>query len=241
MSTNRSLCSTSRIACCSWALRARGCRRWRCGIGAGRSGGGLLQLALLGLKAGDLLGPRVTALAAARHRQPGQRARITRLAPLHDMAGVQALAAQQRPLRPLRGGVVLGQDLQLVLGRERPPLRLLGHLGIAMFRSSVIHPPRVYDPGRPKQCGHLASHSGNLSIPALGSLIVSGRLPQMRLAEKGNRVGTVGQLRLSSKLLRTDCPDWLGWRVNQSHHCCAFGPRGRRRGLWFAEPPLSGG
>ena len=35
MSTNRSLGSTSRIACCSWALRARGCRRWRCGIGAG--------------------------------------------------------------------------------------------------------------------------------------------------------------------------------------------------------------
>src|ERR1700741_2505808 len=138
--------------------------------------------------------PRVTALAAARHRQPGQRARITRLAPLHDMAGVQALAAQQRPLRPLRGGVVLGQDLQLVLGRERPPLRPLGHLGIATFRSSVIHPPRVYDPGRSKQRAHLACHSGNLSIPALGSLIVSGRVPQVSLTE---RVSTVSGLGLS--------------------------------------------
>jgi hypothetical protein len=68
----------------------------------------LLQLALLGHKAGDLLGLRVTARLRPRgHRQPGQRARITRLAPLHDMARVQALAAQQRPLRPLRGGVVL--------------------------------------------------------------------------------------------------------------------------------------
>jgi hypothetical protein len=76
-------------------------------------------------------------------------------------------------------------DLQLVLGRERPPLRPLGHLGIATFPSSVIHPPRVYDPGRSKQRAHLASHSGNLSIPALRSLIVSGRVPQVSLTERG--------------------------------------------------------
>ena len=35
-SANRSLCNTSRIACCSAALKARGCRRWRCATGSGR-------------------------------------------------------------------------------------------------------------------------------------------------------------------------------------------------------------
>ena len=168
MSTNRSLCSASRIACCSSALRARGCSRSRCGIGAGRSGAGLTPVApvVAGLRRADgdarparrspgefgdgLVGHGVDLGWCPRSRRASPRARAVlpahpprsglgqlllqlallasrraifsacgsrRLRPRgtanpasapasralrhsDDMAGVQALPAQQRPLRP---------------------------------------------------------------------------------------------------------------------------------------------
>ena len=109
--------------------------------------------------------PRVAPLTAARRGQPGQRAGVAGPPPLHDVAGVQALPAQQRALLPIRGGVVGGQDLQLVLRGERPPPGPLGHLRIGTFRSSSRHPTRIFDPGRSDQRGHLARHLGEALHP----------------------------------------------------------------------------
>ena len=107
----------------------------------------LLQLALLGLKAGGLLSLRVTALAAA--TRP---ARAASRALRHSTIWLEYKPSRRNnaPFAPSGGGVVLGQDLQLVLGRERPLLRLLGHLGIATFRSSVISPAQGLRPRAPE-------------------------------------------------------------------------------------------
>ncbi|MDP9823686.1 hypothetical protein J2S59_003495 [Nocardioides massiliensis] len=66
----------------------------------------------------DLAIAAVPGLGAQRRRRAG----IGGLAPLHDVGGAQALAS--RDLSPLAAvsGVVLGQDLRLVLRGERAPL-----------------------------------------------------------------------------------------------------------------------
>jgi hypothetical protein len=129
------------------------------------AGGGqlLLQLPFLPLQAGDLLGLRVAPAASARNRQPSQRTRIARLAPRHDVAGIQALPTQQRTLLTIGRGVVGGQHLQLVLRRERPPPGTLRHLRVGPLSSSTIHPTRIFDPGRSDQRAHLARHLGGSS------------------------------------------------------------------------------
>ena len=52
------------------------------------------------------------------------------------------------------------------------------------FSTSTIHPPRICDPGRRVEHARRHGHFGEVSIPALGSLIVSVRVPQTRLAER---------------------------------------------------------
>src|SRR5207302_11322217 len=82
---------------------------------------------------------------------PGHRARIPGPTPLHNMAGIQALPAQQRTLLTLGGRVIRREDLQLVLRGKRPPPSPRGHLRIGTFPSSARHPPqnlRSRAPGR---------------------------------------------------------------------------------------------
>lgn len=119
----------------------------------------------LGLQLGDPLTLWVASLASTRGRQPRQRASVTGPPPLHDVAGIQALTAQQRALLTLGRSFIGRQDLQLVLGGERPPLRPLGHLRIGTLRTIAIHPTRIIDPYRGGQCGHLACHLGETLHP----------------------------------------------------------------------------
>src|ERR1019366_7604704 len=86
------------------------------------------------------------------------------------------------------GRSVVGREhLQLVLRGERPPTGPLEHLRIRPSTSSTIHPTRIFDPGRPVEHTQRCCHLGEVSIPALGSLNVRGRLPQPRLAERVTR------------------------------------------------------
>src|SRR3954453_23908910 len=75
----------------------------------------LLQSLPLGLQGSDLLVALVAGFTATRRRQRGRRAGVTGPPPRHDVAGVQALTAQQGTLFAVGGGIVGGQDLQLVL------------------------------------------------------------------------------------------------------------------------------
>ena len=134
----------------------------------------LLQPLFLLLQPGDA----VITYIPPRPRQPGQRARITSPTPLHDMTGIQPLAAQQRTLLTVGCRVVGGQNVQLVLRGKPPSPSPRGHLRIETFPSSARHPPRIY-----------RGHVGEVSIPALGSLIIRGRVPQPRLAERVPRIG----------------------------------------------------
>ncbi|CAG6399458.1 hypothetical protein SCOCK_900009 [Actinacidiphila cocklensis] len=86
-----------------------------------------------------------------------QRAGLPGLAPLDDMRVAQPLAPQDRALLPGRGGVVLGNDPQLVLRGKRPPLRLRrqlvtgggyrGSAGHAEGISCLAHPDCPGKPG----------------------------------------------------------------------------------------------
>ena len=60
----------------------------------------------------DLLGCPVSTASGGRpeRRQAGQRAGVAAAAPLHDLRGVQTVAAHRRALLPVRSGVVLGQQ-----------------------------------------------------------------------------------------------------------------------------------
>src|SRR3954467_4199947 len=73
----------------------------------------------LRLPARGWAGRPAKAPASPARRPPRQGAGVTGAAPLHQVRGVQPLPTQQRtPLTGLRG-LVLGQELQLVLGGER--------------------------------------------------------------------------------------------------------------------------
>ncbi|MGW2503547.1 transposase [Streptomyces sp. NPDC001588] len=73
-----------------------------------------------------------------------------RLAPLDDVGVVQPLPAQNRALVPGGGGVILGDDPQLVLGRETAALRsrrgiLLGRTVLVMRVMLLSYPPTISD------------------------------------------------------------------------------------------------
>ena len=111
-------------------------------------------------------------LTATRRGQRGQRAGVTGPPPLHDVAGVQALTAQQGTLLAVGGGVVGGQDLQLVLRGERAPPGPLGHLRVRPLRPGILTRhlpgPRIIHPGLWHQPGHLARHLGEAPSPPSG-------------------------------------------------------------------------
>ena len=92
----------------------------------------------------------VGALLAVLGGKPGDGADLLGPAPLDDVARVQALPAQQRPLGPGVGQLlILGQDGELVLGRE-PPSDRPGR-GVA-----VTHPAILGARGQGCSChGHL--------------------------------------------------------------------------------------
>ena len=97
-----------------WVLQERMqfCLRFHHEAGLGQL---LLQSLLLSLQSSNLLVAFVAGFAATHRRQRGRRAGVTGPPPRHDVAGVQALAAQQGTLLAVGGCVVGGQDLQLVL------------------------------------------------------------------------------------------------------------------------------
>ena len=103
----------------------------------------------------------VDRLAPARLAELLQRAILALLAPVRQMRRVQPLTAQQLADLTRPGARVrLGQDLQLVLRRERPPLGLLDQL-------RVRHPRR-----RGAPAGHESQLAyGSLVFAAGGSLI----------------------------------------------------------------------
>src|SRR5664279_2241643 len=51
-------------------------------------------------------------------------------------------------------------------------------------QGSAIHRTRIFDPGPSVKPGQADRHVGEVSIPALKSMIVRGRVPQPRLAER---------------------------------------------------------
>src|SRR5205807_925930 len=95
---------------------------------------------------------RSAGLAAPRPPELLQRAVADLLAPVGQMRRVQPLAAQQlTDLARLRARLRLGQDLQLVLRRERPALGLLDQ-------------PRVR---HPRRRGAPATHESQLAYASL--------------------------------------------------------------------------
>src|SRR5664279_5106500 len=66
------------------------------------------------------------------------------------------------------------------------PTRAFGHLRVRPCRASAIHRTRIFDPGPSVKPGQADRHVGEVSIPTLGSMIVRGRVPQPRLAERGD-------------------------------------------------------
>src|SRR5664279_3197592 len=64
------------------------------------------------------------------------------------------------------------------------PTRAFGHLRVRPCRASAIHRTRIFDPGPSVKPGQADRHVGEVSIPALKSMIVRGRVPQPRLAER---------------------------------------------------------
>ncbi len=85
--------------------------------------------------------------------QTGRSASITRPPPLDYMGGVQALPAQNRALVPRFGGVVLGDDRQLLSRGERAPPRALR----AWAHAPIISGHRVQVRGRHRQRGSFPS------------------------------------------------------------------------------------
>jgi hypothetical protein len=147
---------------------ASSCSSWRFSCSSGRSG------------------PRAHRAAACPVAWPAPPAR-PRHGPgaFHDMAGIQTLPAQQRTLLTIRRRVVSGHNLQLVLRSKRPPtgpLRDLRGRDVPFQQPGTAQDPRSRALGR--AWARSLSRRG-VSIPALGSLIVRGRVPQPRLAERG--------------------------------------------------------
>ena len=96
---------------------------------------------------------------------------------------------EERTLLTIGRSLVGRQNLELVLRGERPTPGPLGHLRIGTLPSSIRHPTKIFDPGRPVHTGHLACHLRGVSIPSLGSLIVRGRVPQPWLTEGYRELG----------------------------------------------------
>lgn len=67
-------------------------------------------------------------------------------------------------LQSTGGGVVGGQDRQLVLCGERASVGPLGYLRVRTCGTSVIHWPRISDPGPSVECGQADRHIGE-SLP----------------------------------------------------------------------------
>ena len=100
-----------------------------------------------------------------------------------------------------------------------------------MFRSSVIHPPRVYDPGRSKQRAHLACHLGISPSPALESLIVSGRVPQASLTRRDD----VGVRLITGDHPITAAGIATAWPKSDTPNCVTTSLAGSKHSGWLSD------
>ena len=153
------------------------------GLGALRAGPELLQLQLL---RGALSGLRLGG-------QSGQRACVAGAAPLHQVRGVQPVAAQQRIPFARLCGLVLGQDLQLVLGGEGVPPRALG---------SRTHRPIVAATGIPGRSVFVIVIVINLSRPVQTEEV----LLEVSHVSLTHRAGRKGPRRLIRAVARSSNP-----------------------------------
>ena len=99
----------------------------------------LLEPGVLAGEAVDLLGQRIRPAAT---RRPSQRFEGTALAgpsPVHEVARVEALTAQDGTDATGLGSVDLGEDVELVLGAEASADRTFGDLWVG--HGSSMHPP----------------------------------------------------------------------------------------------------
>jgi len=151
----------------------------------------LFQSSFLCFQLGDPLLLPVTRRSPPRLGQTSQGPDITGPAPVHEMTGVQALTAQHRTLLTAGGSLIGCEDLQLVLRGERPPPGPLRHLGVRTLHIIINHQNRILDHNRGVEHSRSHRHLREVSIPALGSLIVRERVPHTRLTDRG--LGRRGQ------------------------------------------------
>lgn len=122
---------------------------------------------------------------AARNAQPGQRAGVTGPAPVHDMAGVQALPAKHRAPLAIECGVVKPPTppaCSLAVNVRRRARS--GTSGSGRLIPAPATRPRCAIPGARSSAVVIVVISARISIHTLRSLIVRGPVPQLRLTER---------------------------------------------------------